>query len=233
VSYDVVKPDFYRIHTPDTPWHAGAQGWSQAPWPGWGENPNLIGPRMLAVNGFGSEMSVRQPTTQRMALPGMPMPGTTPPPPVAPTEKKIPWGLIGLAGLVAVGGYFMLKPAGGRVVKSNGKMFRRNADAYRLGGGKYEPPPIVDSTEYWARERAREAQCRLSVRRGVYRGQDGWKVSGRCGGVFGTRIFVRTEPTARAIVRAYKTLPRGEASDEVDRLIREERQAPNRRKRRR
>jgi len=141
VSYDVVKPDWYRIHTPDSPWHAGAQGWSQAPWPGWGENPNLIGPRMLAVNGFGSEMSVRPTTpTQRMALPGMPMP-TVAPTPTAPTEKKIPWALIALAALVAVGGYFMLKPARGSAVKSNGKMFangrkrrrpRRNASKRRL-----------------------------------------------------------------------------------------------------
>jgi len=140
VSYDVVKPDWYRIHTPDSPWHAGAQGWSQAPWPGWGENPNLIGPRMLAVNGFGSEMSVR-PTTQRMALPGMPMP-TVAPTPTAPTEKKIPWALIALAGLVAVGGYFMLKPARGSAVKSNGKMFangkkrrvRRNTQGVSTAG---------------------------------------------------------------------------------------------------
>jgi hypothetical protein len=132
VSYDVVKPDWYRIHTPDSPWHAGAQGWSQAPWPGWGENPNLIGPRMLAVNGFGSEMSVRPTTpTQRMALPGMPMP-TVAPTPTAPTEKKIPWALIALAALVAVGGYFMLKPARGSAVKSNGKMFANGKKRRRV-----------------------------------------------------------------------------------------------------
>ena len=38
----------------DSPWHAGAPGWKTAPWPGWGENPNLVGPPRLAVDGLGA-----------------------------------------------------------------------------------------------------------------------------------------------------------------------------------
>lgn len=38
---------------PEGAWHAGAPGWSEAPYPGWGENPNLVGPKRLAVEGLG------------------------------------------------------------------------------------------------------------------------------------------------------------------------------------
>ena len=38
---------------PEGAWHAGAEGWSVAPYPGWGENPNLVGPKRLAVEGLG------------------------------------------------------------------------------------------------------------------------------------------------------------------------------------
>lgn len=44
---------------PESAWHAGAPGWSVAPYPGWGENPNLVGPARLAVEGLG-ELSGNQ-----------------------------------------------------------------------------------------------------------------------------------------------------------------------------
>jgi len=52
MSYAAVRPAFYEMLTPDSPWHAGAPGWSSAPFPGWGENPNLVGPPRVAVNGL-------------------------------------------------------------------------------------------------------------------------------------------------------------------------------------
>ena len=42
---------------PDTPWAPGAAGWSRAPVPMWGNNPNLRGPAMLATHGLGQEPS--------------------------------------------------------------------------------------------------------------------------------------------------------------------------------
>ena len=59
MSYAALTPDFYRLRVPDSPWHAGAPGWASAPWPGWGENPNLVGPPRLAVNGLGCGCSAR------------------------------------------------------------------------------------------------------------------------------------------------------------------------------
>lgn len=41
---------------PESAWHAGAEGWSVAPYPGWGSNPALVGPKRLGVEGLG-EMS--------------------------------------------------------------------------------------------------------------------------------------------------------------------------------
>lgn len=54
MSYSELKPEYYRMFQPDSPWHAGAPGWKSAPWPGWGRNPNLVGPPRLAVNGLGA-----------------------------------------------------------------------------------------------------------------------------------------------------------------------------------
>lgn len=144
MSYETIKPDWYRIHQPDGPYHAGATGWSQAPWPGWGENPNLIGPRMLAVNGFGDDMLLpgEKPHAQ---IPIPPAPVTTvmkisPVPPPTTTASSppsaIPWTLIGLAGLVAVGGYFMLKKSSHSGHKANGPL-----RAFRRNGGKRRQRP--------------------------------------------------------------------------------------------
>lgn len=49
MSYVQVQPSFYQMRQPQGPWHAGASGWLDAPVPMWGNNPNLAGPRRLAV----------------------------------------------------------------------------------------------------------------------------------------------------------------------------------------
>jgi hypothetical protein len=43
---------------PEGAWHPGAEGWSVAPYPGWGENPALVGPKRLAVEGLGADVTV-------------------------------------------------------------------------------------------------------------------------------------------------------------------------------
>ncbi len=53
MAYDAITPSYYQMLQPSSPWHAGAPGWATAPFPGWGENPNLVGPRRLATNGLG------------------------------------------------------------------------------------------------------------------------------------------------------------------------------------
>lgn len=53
MSYAAIEPQVYEIYQPDTPWHAGAPGWSTAPVPGWGQNPLLRGPRRKATQGLG------------------------------------------------------------------------------------------------------------------------------------------------------------------------------------
>jgi hypothetical protein len=54
MSYSELKPEYYRMFQPDSPWHAGSEGWSTAPWPGWGRNPNLVGQSRVGVNGLGA-----------------------------------------------------------------------------------------------------------------------------------------------------------------------------------
>lgn len=54
MSYSEIKPEYYRMFQPDSPWHAGAPGWSTAPWPGWGRNPNLVGQPRVGVDGLGA-----------------------------------------------------------------------------------------------------------------------------------------------------------------------------------
>lgn len=53
MSYAEIKPQYYQMHMPDSPWHAGSEGWKSAPWPSFGVNPNLVGPPRLAVEGLG------------------------------------------------------------------------------------------------------------------------------------------------------------------------------------
>ena len=57
MSYSDIKPEYYRMFQPDSPWHAGSEGWASAPWPGWGRNPNLVGQprvglRVVRVDGL-------------------------------------------------------------------------------------------------------------------------------------------------------------------------------------
>lgn len=54
MSYAEIKPQYYRMHQPDSPWHAGSPGWSTAPWPSFMPNPNLVGPPRLGVEGLGA-----------------------------------------------------------------------------------------------------------------------------------------------------------------------------------
>lgn len=54
MSYAEIKPQYYQMHQPDSPWHAGARGWKDAPFPSFGNNPNLVGPPRLAVEGLGA-----------------------------------------------------------------------------------------------------------------------------------------------------------------------------------
>lgn len=53
MSYAQIKEDVYRVYQPDTPWHPGAPGWTSAPIPGWGQNPNLLDTYKKAVQGLG------------------------------------------------------------------------------------------------------------------------------------------------------------------------------------
>lgn len=55
MSYVALNPSFYQMFQPEGAWHAGAPGWSEAPYPGWGENPNLVGPKRLGVEGLGMD----------------------------------------------------------------------------------------------------------------------------------------------------------------------------------
>jgi len=54
MSYAEIKPQYYQMHMPDSPWHAGSEGWKSARWPSFGVNPNLVGPPRLAVEGLGA-----------------------------------------------------------------------------------------------------------------------------------------------------------------------------------
>ena len=58
MSYDVVNPTYYQTFQPGTPFHPGAPGWTQAPFPTWGDNPNLAGRRRLATDGLGKVVAI-------------------------------------------------------------------------------------------------------------------------------------------------------------------------------
>ncbi len=57
MSYVKLNPSYYQMFQPEGAWHAGAEGWSVAPYPGWGENPALVGPKRLGVEGLGLDVS--------------------------------------------------------------------------------------------------------------------------------------------------------------------------------
>lgn len=56
MSYVALKPSYYQMLNPESAWHPGAPGWSTAPVPGWGENPALVGPARLGVEGLGEAL---------------------------------------------------------------------------------------------------------------------------------------------------------------------------------
>lgn len=58
MSYDVVNPTYYQTFQQGTPFHPGAPGWTEAPFPTWGENPNLAGRRRLATDGLGKVVAI-------------------------------------------------------------------------------------------------------------------------------------------------------------------------------
>lgn len=68
MSYIQVRPGFYEMFQPDTPWAPGAAGWSRAPVPMWGNNPNLRGPAMLATHGLGQEAEISRTTKAGFGL---------------------------------------------------------------------------------------------------------------------------------------------------------------------
>jgi hypothetical protein len=49
MSYVNTSRPYYEQFQIDTPLEEGTMGWSRAPWPGWGQNANLIGPKQIAV----------------------------------------------------------------------------------------------------------------------------------------------------------------------------------------
>ena len=86
MSYVNIEPGYYQMLQPDSVYHPGGSGWSTAPVPGWGENPNLVGPPRLAVgalggcgsckglggvravSGFGDETAAEKPAEKTSAL---------------------------------------------------------------------------------------------------------------------------------------------------------------------
>ena len=59
MSYVALNPSYYQMLQPESAWHAGAEGWSVAPYPGWGSNPALVGPKRLGVEGLGSDQAFK------------------------------------------------------------------------------------------------------------------------------------------------------------------------------
>lgn len=68
MSYVKLNPSYYQMLQPESAWHPGAPGWSTAPYPGWGENPNLVGPKRLGVEGLGVDVSLDCSADRRTGL---------------------------------------------------------------------------------------------------------------------------------------------------------------------
>lgn len=88
-SYQAIPPAFYLTGQPDTPFQAGAKGWSSAPVINWGQNPAQAGPSRLAVNGLGAAPTecVCQDTDQGQKCLCKPVP---PPPAPEPFWHRAP-----------------------------------------------------------------------------------------------------------------------------------------------
>ncbi len=102
MSYAEIKPQYYRMHQPDSPWHAGSPGWSTAPWPSFMPNPNLVGPPRLAVEGLGAYF---KPVYEKpiAGLGGCPCSqrGTGDDSVVAPPgARAIPWDIVGPVAVI-------------------------------------------------------------------------------------------------------------------------------------
>lgn len=111
MSYVSTSPGYYQMLQPNSVWHPGGPGWSKAPVPGWGENPNLVGPPRLAVSGLGGCASCSGLGSTGLggvkAFSGL---GTEPPPPTEPatqqsagqTFKMVALGALGLGAFVVM-----------------------------------------------------------------------------------------------------------------------------------
>ncbi len=49
MSFVKTNPGYYEQFQIGTGLEEGTEGWTRAPWPGWGQQPSLIGPRQIAV----------------------------------------------------------------------------------------------------------------------------------------------------------------------------------------
>ena len=53
MSFVAVPRQNYETFQADGPWESGAPGWTTAPMPGWGMNPNQVLPRFQSTAGCG------------------------------------------------------------------------------------------------------------------------------------------------------------------------------------
>lgn len=75
MSFVAVPRQNFETFQADGPWQSGARGWSRAPVPGWGMNPNQTLPRFQATAGCGcSGMGDTTAPTPPAALPPAPAP---------------------------------------------------------------------------------------------------------------------------------------------------------------
>lgn len=51
-SYPGTQESYFQMFQHESPWHQGAPGWTQAPVPGWGMNPNLRGPARVGTGAY-------------------------------------------------------------------------------------------------------------------------------------------------------------------------------------
>ena len=131
MSYVNVPQPMYQSGQPGTPWHQGDQGWTAAPIPSWGTNPNLVGPRQIATGSTSALLA---------GVGGL----------------GLLVGAVGLAGLVLWWGHQQAKKdlAGLRRsqgFKGNGKRHRRNAGSRMKWSRNYygkSPTPFYYSGDY-------------------------------------------------------------------------------------
>ena len=87
MSFVAVPRQNFETFQADGPWQSGARGWSTAPVPGWGMNPNQVLPRRQSTAGCGCAVG------DDTAVP-------------APAPAKLPlWPLFALTGVLAISMY--------------------------------------------------------------------------------------------------------------------------------